>query len=294
MYPPYRIEEGEVDLLEYWRIFVRYKTMIISITLLATIAAVAIAFRLTPIYRAEVLLAPVSDDEQSSMSAIIGQVGGLASLAGINLGSSGGATDQVLATLTSKSFIGKFIDEEKLMPLLFADKWDKTTSQQIVESSDGFPTAQDAYKRFNDQILDVSTDKKTGLVTLSVQWKDPQQAANWANKLVARINRHEQQLAISEAEQSIAYLKQQLAKTSVVEMQQSVYQLMEAQTKKIMLASVRDQYAFKVIDPAVAPENRLKPNRKMITLLGFILGLMAALIGALVWERISKLKSAAV
>ena len=99
----------------------------------------------------------------------------------------------------------------------------------------------------------------------------------WANELVSRINHHEKQLAIKEAEKSIAYLKEQLAKTSVVEMQQAIYQLMEAQTKKIMLANVRDQYAFKVIDPAVVPEKKIKPNRKLIVVLGFMLGLVASI-----------------
>ncbi len=134
-YPPYQIEEDEINLLDYWRVLVRYKVMIISITLLATVVAVAVAFLMTPIYRAEVLLAPVSDDQQNSMSAIASQFGGLASLAGINLGSSGSNTDQVLATLTSRSFIGDFIADKQLMPVLFADKWDAVNQDMESEIS---------------------------------------------------------------------------------------------------------------------------------------------------------------
>ena len=89
--------------------------MITISTLLSTIVAVSVAFLMTPIYRAEVLLAPISDDEQNSMSAVVNQIGGLASLAGINLGPSGNNTDQALATLTSRNFIGNFISENKLM-----------------------------------------------------------------------------------------------------------------------------------------------------------------------------------
>ncbi len=108
----------------------------------------------------------------------------------------------------------------------------QSTKTWKVKSPDDIPTALDAYKLFNEDILDVTTDKKTGLVTLAIEWQDPQQAAVWANELVSRINHHEKQLAIKEAEKSIAYLKEQLAKTSVVEMQQAIYQLMEAQTKE--------------------------------------------------------------
>jgi len=282
LYPPYQVVEDEINLLDYWRVLVRYKVMIISITLLATIAAVTVAFLMTPIYRAEVLLAPASDDEQNSMSALASQFGGLASLAGINLGSIGSNTDQVLATLSSRIFIGDFIVDKQLMQVLFADKWDASAKTWNVKSSSDVPTALDAYELFNKDILDVSSDKKTGLVTLAVEWRDPEQAALWANELVSRINHHEKEIAVKEAEQSIAYLKEQLAKTSVVEMQQAIYQLMEAQAKKIMLANVRDQYAFKIIDPAVVPEKKIKPKRKVFFVVGFVVGLALSIFIAFV------------
>ena len=286
-YSPYQFEENEINLFDYWRVMVRYKVMIISITLLSAVAAMIVTFLMTPVYRAEVLLAPASDDQQNSMSALTSQFGGLASLAGINLGSGGNNTDQVIATLTSRYFIGNFIADNKLKQVLFVDKWDSTTKDWKVSSLDDIPTALDAYKLFKKDILDISIDKATGLVSLGVEWRDPQQASEWANELVSRINHHEKQLAIKEAEKSIAYLKEQLLKTSVVEMQQAIYQVMEAQTKKIMLASVRDQYAFKVIDPAVVPEKKIKPNRKLMSVIGFILGLMVSIFAAFLRSRLS-------
>ena len=72
-----------------------------------------------------------------------------------------------------------------------------------------------------------------------------------------KLNYHEQQLAINDATKSINYLREELNKTSVVELQQAIYRLLEkAQTKKIMLANVRDQYAFSVIDSAKVPETQ--------------------------------------
>ena len=96
-YPPYQMEEDEINLLDIWRVLIRYRVMIFAV------AAIVAAFLMTPIYRAEVLLAPVSDDQQNSVGTLASQFGGLASLAGINLKSSGSNTDQVLATLTSRS-----------------------------------------------------------------------------------------------------------------------------------------------------------------------------------------------
>ena len=288
MYPPYQTEQDEINLFNYWRVLVRFKVLIISSTLIATILATIAAFLMTPIYRAQVLMAPVSDDQQNAMSGIASQFGGLASLAGINLGGGSGNTEEVLATLASRSFIGDFITDNQLIQVLYADKWDSTSNMWKSKSPDDIPTPLDAYSKFQKKILDINLDKKTGLVKLTIDWKDPQQAAAWANGLVNLINHHEKQLAIKEAEQSIAYLKEQLAKTSVVEMQQSIYQLMEAQTKKIMLANVRDQYAFKIIDPAVVPEKKLRPNRKLIILSGLLLGLGMGVILALLISSIKK------
>ncbi len=285
-YPP-PPEDDEINLLDFWRVLMRYKLMIIVITLLATAAAVTMALIMTPTYRAEVLLAPVSDDEQGAMSAISNQFGGLASFAGINLDSGASSTDQALATLTSRRFINDFIAEKKLMPVLFADKWDATSKTWKVKSSADEPTMGIAYEAFKN-ILSVSPDKKSGLVTLAVEWQDPGQAAAWANELVLRINDHEKQLAIKETEQSLAYLKEQLPKTSVMEVQQAIYRLIEAQTKKIMLANVRDQFAFKVIDPAVVPEKRAKPNRKLIVGVGIMLGLAGGILLAFLVSAIRR------
>ena len=209
----------------------------------------------------------------------------------MTLGGSRGDTEQVLATLSSRNFISSFIADNKLMRLIFADKWDETSKMWKAKTPADIPTPLDASDVFQKSILKVTSDKKTGLVTLAIEWKDPRQAAAWANELVSRINYHEKQAAIKEAEQSIAYLKAQLSKTSVVEMQQVIYQLMEMQTKKIMLANVRDQYAFKVIDPAVAPEKRLKPKRKLIVMVGASLGLLISIMSAFILSAIRKLNA---
>lgn len=117
-----------------------------------------------------------------------------------------------------------------------------------------------ANELFDERVRSVSTDKKTGLVTLAIEWKDPVQAADWANELVRRVNRQRQLEAIEEAENSIRYLKEQLGRTNSVEVQQAIYRLIETQTKSIMVAKARKDYAFKIIDPAVPPEKRPNPT----------------------------------
>lgn len=53
----------------------------------------------------------------------MGRLGGLASLAGAALGG-GGNKDAYLEYLTSHDFTARFIEDEKLLPVLFHRKWD--------------------------------------------------------------------------------------------------------------------------------------------------------------------------
>lgn len=285
--PPETTTDDEISLLDLWRVLVSYKWLILGMTLLATLTAAAVAFYLPPVYRAEVTLAPVTPEEGGRLSALAGEFGGIASLAGINIGSGGSSADKAIAVLKSRAFTDAFIKDEQLLPVLFSNIWDPQKQTWLVKDKKDAPTLRKAYQVFDGSIRTINQDKKTGLITLAIEWKDPQQAASWANLLVERLNQHERQAAIDEAERSLAYLKTQLGQTSVLEMQQAIFRLIEAETKNIMLAQARDEYAFNIIDPAVVPEMKSKPKRKLIVGLSAMAGLF---LGALIAFVVSAIK----
>jgi LPS O-antigen subunit length determinant protein (WzzB/FepE family) len=279
---------GEVDLLTLWHDLLRQRWLIVWTVVLTTAAAAAVAFLMTPVYRAEVLLAPVSAEEDTSkLAGLAGQFGGLASLVGVDIGGTGQDVKVSLATLTSREFTTAFIAEKDLLPVLFEDDWDPDKKAWTAHDPEDVPTLWDAYKRFDEDVRRVREDSESGLLKLSIEWTDPRLAVDWARELVERINRRRQQEAIDEAQKSIAFLTAQLAKTSVVELQQAIYRLIEAEGKKIMLASVRDEYAFKVIDPPVVPDpdDFVKPNRELLLALGVVGGGFLGLL--LAWVRSS-------
>ncbi len=293
--PPYAVyEEDDIDLLEMWQALVRQRSTILLMVLLTTAVAVAYAFLKTPVYRAEVLMVPMSGEQAGgNLAGMLGEFGGLASLAGIDIAGGESGIEESLATLRSRRFTNQFITDNSLLPVLFDDDWDPVKKVWTVEDPGAIPSDWDAYDLFDEDIRYISKDKKTGLVTLSIEWKDRNLAARWANELVERVNRHRQQEAIAEAEKSIAYLNEQLVKTTVIELQQAVYRLIEAQTKTIMLANVREEYAFKVIDPAVVPDEGEfeKPKRPLVIALGFVGGGMLGFFLAFVRSFIQKQKT---
>ena len=61
-----------------------------------------------------------------------------------------------------------------------------------------------------------------------------------------------------------------------------LYRLIERQTQSVMLANTRQDFAFKIIDPAIIPIHPAGPNRKLIVIIGSMLGLILAIfLGAL-------------
>ena len=107
-----------------------------------------------------------------------------------------------------------------------------------------------------------------------MEWKDAALAAGWANELVALANEILRQRAIEKSKANLAYLDTQLEKATVVEVRQAIYRLIEAEFKNVMIAQGTSDYAFKVIDPAVTPEKKVKPKRMLITAVGLLLGFL--------------------
>lgn len=274
VYPVYR-EEESLSLFELASWFYAARWLAAALVLLATLAALGLTFLMTPVYRAEVLLAPVTHERSEGMPAIIGQLGELAALVGSLPG--GAATDRTaesIATLRSRSAALDFMREHNLKRALYAERWDE--AQQDWRAGAQAPTDLEAYRLFDREVRHVNVDRRSGLVSLAVEWRDSGLAAAWANGLVAEVNARSRADAIAEARRSIEYFERELRQISSVEVRQAVYRLIESQTKTMAVAAAREEYAFKVIDPAVAPEEPHAPKRPLIVLAGFCLGIVLA------------------
>lgn len=279
-----RGDEDAIDLTALIAVLRKSWKWLFVAAVLGGIIAAAISLQMRKVYQAQVLVAQVAAQGRG-VSSLTNQLGGLAALAGIDIGSTGGRKEESFATLASAGFAREFIQTNNLLPILFDTKWDATTKRW----RDGKPPSlESAMKKFTEKVATVAEDRKTGLVTVSIEWYSPQLAAQWANLLVDRANERLRAAAINNAERSVAYLEQELAKTNVVELRQAIYNLIEDQVNNAMLANVQREYAFRVIDPAVPPETRISPKRTAITLAGVVLGLLVGALTALVMHGLRR------
>jgi len=290
-----------VDLADLWRAVWSGKITIILISFVFAIASIFFALSQPNVYKASAILAPASDDGGAGdLSALAGQFGGLASMAGINLG--GGSidkTDLALEIIKSRTFIQKFIEKHDLLvPIIAGQEWDMSTNTLVIDDEiydqtnnewvrkvkvpkRPKPSLWEAYVEFSD-LLSVSQDKNTSMVTIELEYFSPVMAQQWLNWLISDVNEFMRDQDQKEASDSIDYLTDQLKNIHVTSMESFFYQLIEEQTKNMMLTKVKAEYVLKTIDPAQIPEEKAKPKRALIVVLGTLLGGMFSVLIVLI------------
>jgi len=307
---------SEIDLNKLVVALWRGKWVIGIVTTLFAVLSVAYALHLPNQYKATAILAPASASGVSGLSQLASQFGGLASLAGVSLGG-GGASDKTaiaIELVKSWGFLDQFIRDNQIQVEVFAAAgWNRSSNQLVIDpelydvkqkkwvrefdASQGQtaePSSWELYKEFVDRIS-VGQDKKTSLITLGVEYYSPELAKQWADKLVAAINEHLQEQDSREARKSIDYLNRQIEQTSLSDMRTVFYKLIEEQTKSLMLTEVSDEYALKTLSSAMVPEEKTRPRRAVICVLGTLAGFMLAvfLVGLVSLLRLDKANGSA-
>jgi len=283
----YTSNNDEIDLRELFATLWAGRWVIVSITMLFTAIAVVAVLLIPNQYKATAVLAPASGNNAGGLSS---QLSGLASLAGVTLGNTDNDESQIaMEVMQSWAFIDRFIKENGLEVDVFAaDGWDgesnqlhlnddiynATTKKWVRPPPKGKtvePTSWELFDKFSDQ-LSVSQDKKTGLVSISVEFYSPVVAKHWVDLLVAAINEHMRIRKLDASNKNIAYLQEQVDKTPVAEMKSVFYQLIENETKNKMLAEASPEYQFVTVSPAMVPEQKSRPKRLLIVVLTAVLG----------------------
>lgn len=259
-------DKDEIDLIAFLRVLWERKYVVVFITVLFGLASIVIAITATPIYRADVVVTKVSDANLTGAGSLASQFGGLGRLVGMNLGQ-GGLGREAQAVLESRRLVEEFIKRNDILKELSPADGDSLTLWRAVE-------------RFRELRLTIREDATEGITTVSINWTDPAIAARWANEFVALANELIRTRAREESERNIEYLNKQIEQTKEVELQRVMYNLIETETQTLMLANARVEYAFTIVDPAVAPEDRTSPRRKLIVLSGGALGLFFGVLAA--------------
>ena len=283
-------DTDEIDLIEVLKNLWIDRWTVISITSVFAVLSIFYALSLPNIYQSEALLAP-NNMSTSGSSQIGSQLGGLASIAGVNLGSMSGGQESKINTaieiLSSRRFFKDYLYDKFLVEIMAAKTWESDTKLLVLDktiynlelnewlSKDGTagekPSVQKAFKTFINE-TSINKDKLTGFVTVSYRHISPEVSQKVVEKMIDDVNQALRKTDIDDSNKSIAYLMREINNTSLVSLQQAFSRLIEEQTKTMMLANIAEEYVFRTIDPPIISELKSAPSRSVICIVITSLG----------------------
>lgn len=274
--------ENFIDIGELIDVLWKGKFLIIIVTSIFAISSVYYALSLTNIYRSSSVLT-LSDDSNSGQS-LASKYSGLASLAGINIGSaSADKSDWAIEKIKSRDFLLNLINNDKeIVPaLMAADNYDKYTKEfsynneiYDVESDswvEGEPHYQDVWSIYNSKLY-ISKSKETGFISISFDHLSPFYAQKMLENIINSINQVAKDADIKGSNQAFNYLMQLSPTIKNTNVKDSLDKVLEEQLRIKMFSNIKDEYLFKMIEPPFAPINKFKPSRAIICIMGTLFG----------------------
>lgn len=281
--------EDEISLFDLLIVLAKHKKMIISVTFIAALIAIGYSLSLPNIYTGTTKILP-PQQSQSSASALLNQLGGLAGMAGSSLGIKN-PNDLYVAMLKSRNVMEKIIKRFDLQ---------KVYEQRALD---------DTLNALGGSLS--VTSGKDGVITVEVSDKDPLLAANMANAFIEELDKLMQTYSLTDASQKRTFFEQQLRqaknKLTDAEMvvdktpntslqylnavrnlkyQEAVWEILSKQFEMAKLDEAKDFPLIQVLDKATPPEKKSKPKRSLIVILAILVASFFAVIWAFIREAL--------
>jgi uncharacterized protein involved in exopolysaccharide biosynthesis len=287
--------DDEVNLLDYWRVIWRGKMLIILIVVVSIFTTAFISLLMPNIYQATAVITPVNPSVGGS-STLAQQ---FASLPGISL-QAPPLSSEIVNLLKSNILREKMIEKYDLLPVLFYKQWDEEKkiwkkekrgtnlnpaflmqklfkkivpeNPKDIKNPEDSPEIWDGLRMLN-KIVEVKNTLKENTITISVNFREPEMAAKMVNYFLATLNDHMTSEAKRVAKTNMKYLEEQVEKTADPFIKQKIYSLIAEQIETSMMAEVKENFAFKVLDPPKEPDRKIKPKRAQMVILSFVVSL---------------------
>jgi len=183
------LDDEEISLLDLLIVLAKHKWLILGLPFVAAILAVIYSLLLPNIYTGTTKILP-PQQSQSTAAAMLGQLGGLAGIAGQSLGIKN-PNDLYIGMLKSRTVADNLIKRFDLNKL-YDEKYQSNTRKQLEQRS-------------------TISSGKDGIIVIEVDDKDPKRAAELANAYVDELTKLTGVLAVSEASQRRLFFERQLA-----------------------------------------------------------------------------------
>tara|TARA_Y100001970_G_C14246173_1_gene868424 strand:+ start:1047 stop:1982 length:936 start_codon:yes stop_codon:yes gene_type:complete len=292
-----QILEDEIDLKQIFYALWKSKFLIIFITSFVALCSIFYALSLSNYYTSESVLVSRGSENTNSLS----QLSGLVPFAGIG-GLSGQGNDsafKVIEIIKSREFVKHLLSSQDILPSLIAPKAYDTDSQKLsfdpeiydedtkswvreIENNQSVePTYLEAHRAYLE-MLTITQDKLTRFINIKVEHISPVFAKEFLTLIIKEANYLNREIDIDKSTKALSYLKQELSKTPLIEIKESINQLIKAQLDTQMMASVHEEYSLIILEPPFIPDKRSRPTRSMIVIFSTLAGGLFSVILVLV------------
>jgi uncharacterized protein involved in exopolysaccharide biosynthesis len=249
--PEFEGDDDEISLLDLLGVIAENLRLLIIGPIVAGLIGLGVAFWMTPIFTAKTTIIPPGQNNNSGAAALLGQLGGLGALAGGAVGIKA-PTDQYIAYLESNTLSDQLIEQFKLM-----ERYEARYHEE----------ARQLLKKYSK----ITSDKKTGLISIEVLDKDPQFAANLANAHVSALSQMLGKMALEEAKSRRQLLEQQINEATEKSyrspfVREAIIQAVVREYETAILDQKKDRPYIQQVDVAVVPELKSKPKRALIAI----------------------------
>jgi uncharacterized protein involved in exopolysaccharide biosynthesis len=249
--------------------------IIVPVVLLSSLLALTYGLMRPETFRISARLAPV---KTAAGGGYMGQLGGLASLAGINIGSGGESTENFIY-LGSAEFARKFLKNRSLIEKLLPAQVGSMAAQEAWKNQ------RDAAKIFLEENLRVREEKGTGIVSLDIYWPDPEEGSRILDMYIEDANEELRSRAREASKVRMDILQRRLTADTAQIMTETIAKLIEAELQREVLVAASPDYAFRVVDRSGPPKFRDSPKRALLVVLGGLVGFVFASIFVLILDR---------
>jgi len=224
--------EDEINLLDYWRVIRKRWRIIAGIFVISVVTAAIVSLLMTPIYQAKTTIMPV-ESSGGRLSGALQNLGSLPFVGGM-AGIGGASATKLVAVLKSRTLAEDVIHALNLTRVFFKDKKDKP------------PSLEDAVESLTD-ITKIADDKKGGVISISVEYKDPKIAADIANHYTTVLQKFINENTLSMAKRNRIFIEDQLEKVKR-ELKEAEEAMKSFQTdKKIVAIDAQTEAAIRVL-----------------------------------------------
>jgi uncharacterized protein involved in exopolysaccharide biosynthesis len=270
-------DADEINLVDYLRVLSKHRRMIFWICIITVITTAIVSMLLPKSFAATTSVVPPMDVLQKESAGL----GAVKSSILRNAMDVGGISDMYVGILRSRSVADAIIERFDLATVC-GIKGNVSGVRQILKSRTSIKVGDE------------------GIVAITVEDKDPCQAANLANAYVEELDRQNKRLFVGQAtnkkvflENRLREIKQELSQIDSMlsrdaKIKEMLFELLTREYEIAKIEEAKSMPTIQVLDKAEPPEKKCKPNRRRLVLLAGVTSLFVSILAAFVREYLAR------